>query len=320
MSWFVEHLHRDGSVLARVPVRGLQFTVGRSLDNDLILDDPHCAAHHARLTLLDDDRAELLDLGSINRIARQGGQPTGKLDVVNDQPIRIGQSIIRIRSSAWPLPPEQALSTRRPWVWALVGVALVLAHTAWRLWLSDTGEKSPPYLYGLSGMFLGLAVWSTAYALLGRLIGGVDRFFSHVLVASCGYLAGMLGNSALDLLAFATGWLWPAQIQQYVFIGIVALTVRAHLKLADPRHWHVTRWAVLLVAMGAMLVPLAQLWISSQRLTRIQVLENIEHPALRLASPSSVQQLSRSTAQLKAHADAARSTESGDDEFDSYDD
>ena len=48
MSWFIEHLHRDGSVLVRMLVPNEDpstrvFRIGRALDNDLILDDPHCA-------------------------------------------------------------------------------------------------------------------------------------------------------------------------------------------------------------------------------------------------------------------------------------
>ncbi len=75
MSWFVEHLHRDGSVLARVPVldSGLpesaaSIRIGRALDNDLVLDDPYCAAHHARLEIGIDGTARLVDLGTGNGI------------------------------------------------------------------------------------------------------------------------------------------------------------------------------------------------------------------------------------------------------------
>ena len=78
MTWVVELLHRDGSVMARVlaPTRvaslaeGAEIitvvTVGRALDNDLVLDDPHCAAHHARLEIADDNTARLIDLMSLN--------------------------------------------------------------------------------------------------------------------------------------------------------------------------------------------------------------------------------------------------------------
>ena len=73
MSWFIEHLHRDGSVLVRmlVPDDGEStrvFRIGRALDNDLILDDPHCAPHHAKLEIDANGVARLHDLGTSNGI------------------------------------------------------------------------------------------------------------------------------------------------------------------------------------------------------------------------------------------------------------
>ncbi|HWH73714.1 MAG TPA: FHA domain-containing protein, partial [Methylibium sp.] len=45
----VELLDRDGSVAHRIPVRRWPVTIGRAIDCDVVLDDPHVAAHHARL-------------------------------------------------------------------------------------------------------------------------------------------------------------------------------------------------------------------------------------------------------------------------------
>ena len=66
MSWFVEQLHRDGSVLARVAAVAPEMAgatasirIGRALDNDLVLDDSHCAAHHARLDISVDGRSAI---------------------------------------------------------------------------------------------------------------------------------------------------------------------------------------------------------------------------------------------------------------------
>ena len=42
----LEVLDRDGSVRHSVGVREWPLRVGRALDNDLVLDDPHTAAHH----------------------------------------------------------------------------------------------------------------------------------------------------------------------------------------------------------------------------------------------------------------------------------
>ena len=314
MTWFVEHIHRDGSVITRTAVSGTQIRIGRALDNDLVIDDAHCAGYHACLSIDADGHAVLEDLNTRNGIAPQRGPRAARYTVHNDAPFRLGLTSIRMRHSTWPVSPEMPLSVRAMWPFALVGLAVVVLHTAWKIWLGDVNEKSPPYLYGLFGVAAGLSVWSGMYALLGRLIGGVERFFTHLLVASCGYMIITLSDNVLHYVSFATAWLWPVRIEQYVTILLVALLVRAHLRVADPRHWPTMRWAVGLVAISAMLVPLAQLWISSQRLTDIQTLSSIEHPALRLAKPVGVTEVINSANVLKERVDTARTKDvNGDD-------
>lgn len=317
MTWVVEHLHRDGTVLARALVAGSDFRIGRALDNDLVLDDPHCAAYHAALRIDGSGAATLHDLETRNGIARIDGRRLTTHRVQDDAPFRLGESQIRLRHSSWPLALERPLN-RAVWPWAVAALTLALLYVAWTVWLGDVNEKSPPYLYALAGTAAAMAAWSGVYALLGRLISGVERYPRHLLIAACGFLILTAVGNGLELLAFATGWLWPMRIESYVWILIVALVVRAHLRVADPGHWPTLRWAIASVAALAMLVPIAQLWISSQRLTRVQTLQMIEHPSLRLARPSSAQDLTDSAVVLKARVDAARRDDRGDDDDEVY--
>ncbi len=323
MSWFIEHLHRDGSVMARLPVPnvddvGSVLRIGRALDNALVLDDPHCAPYHAELHIDADGHARLRDLGSANGIVAARNKRAAIHDIKNDAAYRLGQSLIRVRSSDWPLAPERSLSHRAVWPFALLALALVLAHGAWDLWLTDVQEKSPPYLYGLSALAAGLCLWSAMYALFGRLVAGVDRFFSHLAIACTGYLAGTLILNLLETLAFSMSWLWPARITEPVVIIVAAMTVRYHLRLADPRHWPKLRIGLAIVASLAIVIPLAQHWVSHHRLTDVQTLHAIEHPALRLASPVALEEFSASAASLKVRVDKARKKYDVDGDGDSY--
>jgi Inner membrane component of T3SS, cytoplasmic domain len=321
MSWFIEHLHRDGSVLMRVPVVAAVeassiIRIGRALDNDVVLDDPHCAPYHARLEVDADGTARLHDLGTSNGIVTARNKRVAIQEIKTDDPYRLGQSLIRVRSSTWPLAPERSLSRRAVWPLALLGLALALAYGAWKLWLGDVQEKSPPYLYGLSALAAGLCLWSSMYALFGRLVAGVDRFFSHLLIACTGYLAGTFILNVLETLAFSMSWLWPARITEPVVIIVAAMTVRYHLRLADPRHWPTLRIGLVVVATLAIVVPIAQQWVSHQRLTDVQTLHNIEHPALRLARPVPLQEFSASAASLKERVDKARKKNDADGDGD----
>lgn len=314
MKWFVEHLHRDGSVLARVPVQGDVFRIGRALDNDLVLDDLHTAAHHATLQPGTDGTASLRDLGSKNGIAPAKGKRREALLITDEQPVRVGQQLIRVRCSDWPLAPEIALSAGRFGVWATLALLGVVAYSLWELWLMDVQDKSPPYLYGISGVVGAVALWSTAYAVFGRLISGADRFTTHLLIACSGYLAAAVTSDLLDGLAFAAGWVWPLQIAQYVLIGVVAITVRAHLRQADPRHWPTTRWAWALVTLAVLFVPLTQEWISNRQLTSIQTMDVLSYPSLRMVAPTSITDFTQKATVLQQRADLAKEQEAGAEE------
>ncbi|HKX94724.1 MAG TPA: FHA domain-containing protein, partial [Methylibium sp.] len=45
----IELLDRDGAVAHRIPVRRWPVTIGRAIDCDVVLDDPHAAPHHATI-------------------------------------------------------------------------------------------------------------------------------------------------------------------------------------------------------------------------------------------------------------------------------
>lgn len=214
MTWYVEQLLRDGSTLSRLQVAddASAIRIGRALDNHVVLDDPHCAPYHATLELAADGTARLVDLNTQNGIIGGRNTRAPAFAVTDDAPYRLGQSNIRVRSSAWALPPEKVLSRRRVWLYALVAMLAVFAHAVWDIWLGDVQMKSPAYLNQLGGMALGLALWSSAYALFGRLITGSERFFSHLLIACSGYLTGTILLYLLELLSFSTSWLWPMQI------------------------------------------------------------------------------------------------------------
>ena len=326
MSWVVEQLHRDGSVLSRFAVaddaqaRTIRtVSIGRALDNDVILDDAHCAPHHAVLDISADGTARLRDLNTQNGIIA-GRNRRAAVHAVHtvesDEPFRLGHTQIRVRSSAWPLAPERALSRAAVWPLALLGLTLVLLRGAWEIWLRDVQDTSQTYIYELTFQAAALCAWSSVYALFGRLISGAERFFSHLLIAAIGLLTGTLILETLETLAFATAWLWPVRITQPVVVIVAAITVRYHLRLADPRHWPALRVAVVLVTALAIIVPLAQHWISRQRLTDVQTLHMLEHPALRIAQPVAMEAFSSAAGELKARVDKARTKD--DDDSDNF--
>lgn len=317
MTWFIELLHRDGTVVVRLlaPERG-GLRIGRALDNDLVLDDPYCAAYHARLEILADGSAQLFDMNTRNGIFNSKNQDAKELQsdgvtekvhhVSSDEPYRLGQSLIRVRSSEWELAAERIVSKREVWPLALLGFVVVLSRTAWSSWLTDTSEKTPEYLYALAGVTAILCLWSAMYAMFGRLVSGEQRFTSHLVIASIGFVLLDAVAGMMNLMAFSMSWLWPLRISYTLSILIVAGVVSFRLRLADPRHWKTLRIGVMTVAGLAIVIPVAQLWVSDRKLTDIQTIDLVEYSALRIAKPSSVSDFTQKTLSLKESVDEAR--------------
>jgi hypothetical protein len=313
-------LQRDGSVLHRQHVAAMvddgaarseseplptEIAIGRALNNDFVLDDPHVAPYHATLHVTPHG-ATLIDLSSVNGIVRGRKERARSFEVKSGDVFRIGNVQLRLRTLESSLAPEVPLSRRLIWPWALLMLSLVLGHAAYEMWLSHVGESTPAYLNRLSGDALAICVWSGAYALLGRLISGAERFFTHLLIASTGVLTAELLMKFLSVLAFSTSALFPLQIEHIVIVLVVAFTIRAHLRVADLRHWPTLRYAVAIVAVGAIVIPMAQKWVSHDRITDIQTLSTIHHPAFQLTAPESVESFTVSMNELKARTDALK--------------
>jgi len=77
----VEVLDRDGRVRQAQPVHGWPLRIGRAIDNDLVLDDPHVAAHHAAVEQAHDGTLQLRVLPGRNgmrsgrRLLPAGAEP-----------------------------------------------------------------------------------------------------------------------------------------------------------------------------------------------------------------------------------------------------
>jgi hypothetical protein len=318
MTWAIEVLHRDGTAIERLLIADpgneeiKTIRIGRALDNDLIVDDAHCAAHHAQIAITATGTT-LTAIDTVNGITAPNGKSVRTLAIENDKPFKLGQVQIRVRSDRWLLAAEVPLQRRAVWPLALVLLGVVFVKESWDIWLTDNGTRRPEYLYTLAAAAAGLGAWSAAYTVFGRLVSGTQRFFHHLAIACTGFLAGTVLLHAMDTLAFASAWLWPVQIHQPVVVLVAALTVRAHLRLADPRHWPGLRYAVVLVAALAIIIPIAQQTISNSRWSPIESTAVLKHPALRLVSPGTISDISKRQTELRTRADALKAKkEDGD--------
>ena len=293
----VDVLDRDGQPRQSFTVRQWPLTIGRGLDNDVVLSDPHVAAHHLTiaatehglaLTLADTHNGALLGRkrlrsGESALLAADGARPDGI-------EFTIGRSHLRLRLAELALAPELPLApagslARRALPIVLATLALIGA-TLFSTYLdADPEGLTRAVGNALLTRMVGAAIWCTAWALMSKTFTRQAHFGWHVRVFVCASLALLVVGTLPALLAFAFSWPW---LTDFGFVGTIAVVATAlyfHLLAVEPARHRQLRWvAVTCAVVGVALT----LWFNVQRSDQFGEELYMNHlfpPALRLARP-----------------------------------
>jgi uncharacterized membrane protein YdfJ with MMPL/SSD domain/pSer/pThr/pTyr-binding forkhead associated (FHA) protein len=87
-----------------------EIVIGRDEDCDLVLDDEQVSRHHASISALPDGRAVLVDLGSSNGTFIGGVRADGPVELEGDERIRIGDTVITVRSAGRTVIASQTMT------------------------------------------------------------------------------------------------------------------------------------------------------------------------------------------------------------------
>lgn len=315
VTW-IEVLSRHREVVMRQRVLASTLTIGRAYDNDLVLDDPHVAAHHLRLVRDDAGAWVAEDLGSVNRLY-VAGERTRRERVVLDAgtTLRIGTTDLRVRSSQHGVPAERPLLRNAPnWPIALACFVPVFALALLELWLGETTEpKLIRYLTPLLALAAMVAIWASAWSVLSRIFTGHARYGLHLLIVGAGLLLYTLYAQLAEFGAFALSW---TALARFVYVGAwlaFAAVCFAHLRALGNTRLPIKALAVL--ALAALGIGMQSLKLSEWRSNTGQpvILQRLQPPSLRIASAHSETEFFASAVNLKAGLDKARSEEPAGD-------
>ncbi len=303
------------------------LTLGRALDNHVVLDDPHVAAHHAVLSPDEDGQLMVLPLPSRNGVLLDGVllggiHATARTPVpAKGAVLQLGATRLRLRLPATVLAaeqplPRQASAGRLATAGLMLGVfLLLLADHALTL---DPGGDYAAWLPAFVGLPAALLTWCGLWALMSKLFQHRFDFSGHLRIL----LPWMLAITLADLLwpqaaaAIAAPWLWKlgAPLQALLAAGLV----RAHLAHVLPLHQRSVNLGVaaMLVVGGAL--SLAGTWRSTDSLSPAPYMSTLPMPALRLAgtvpSATLVQDMAPLAAQLAQRVNKARKDEEDEGE------
>jgi FHA domain len=248
----VELLGRDGRVALVQRVIQWPVRIGRSPACDIVLDDAHIAAEHAELQAGADGRVLLRLLDT-----RNGGAVAGKRLAAGEEAtlpaggaFQLAGSVLRLRTSADELAPEQTLVLSPVRHWALLP-ALILAMLLFQ-WVDRWSESDPDarwvdYATPLLAPLAFLLAWAGLWSLASQIFQHRFPFTTHLrrvllvtvslqllewLLPALAYSLSLPRLMALDSLAFPLAcaaliaWhahlVWPGA-QRTLNIGIAAL-------------------------------------------------------------------------------------------------
>lgn len=217
-------------------------TLGRGYDNDIILQDMHISAAHARIDLRD-GRWVLTDLGSLNGTfinddPKRAGAP---VTLNSGDRLRIGELEISVYSAQHPIDAAVKAMKARPWlntlqkpllVWGLFALALATLGT-WT-YLETWSEEVTLAVFGTMLMAAGIAVvWAGLWSVVGRLLIHKSCFRGHLAFISLFMLCSIICWYVASYITFLTSESWiSVAIDSLINMALLAFFVFGNLALA----------------------------------------------------------------------------------------
>ncbi len=314
---FVEQLTSDGEVIHRHKISQLPIRLGRAYDNDIILDDPHTAAHHAQIELNQLDELIISDLDSVNGITQANNRESFFV-VDGDAVYRLGHTLLRIRTPDYQVTAEQANVGNLRWEGVLpmlAGFALLLTTGLLTTWLSDLNQGTlSKYLLELVSV-VGFALgWSGIWAVFSKLFNGQARFGRHLFIVSLGLSGLELWNMLSSMLAYAFSWETLAHFTVHPLIFISAITLYFHMRTAGNKRPGRLKLYLLALALVGSGISMTKQYQSSNHLGDALYLNQLYPPALRLSSDISLTDFMENVDALKSKVDSNRKDAADKDE------
>jgi len=323
----IEVLERDGRVRRGFLVTRWPVTLGRALDNDVVIDDPHVAAHHCSIVQGPAGEAGsplLLQVGATRNGVQVGPRTLVEGEAAALPPLgeafQIGGTRLRVRLPGDPLEPERPLGLAttgaHPFVIGACAIALwALVLIEHGIYL-DPGSSLTDWLMPLLAWPLGALGWCVVWGIGSKLFQHRFEFWAHFSILMKGLLAVAVLDVLLPLLAYALSWEWLSRVSPVVSALVAAATLYRHAVLVVPA----TRWVIGAGIAGCLLVAGAVLgtlnYQRSDRLFTDPYMATLPPPVFRIAPGATVKEFVGESTALRDRLDrrAAEDEHKGQDD------
>ena len=310
----------------RIMLTGEQrtFTIGRSVEADVTLDDAYAAALHARVEIMPDGKILASDLGSVNGIVIAGkSHKAATALAIPDGTLQIGRTRLRIRTAHETLAPEypdqlRPASILRDSAWIAGAGALVGGmQLAYGNWLGAPRDLATVIVTTLISGVLAVGAWVAFWALLSRVMQGEWRWLRHaaIFLGIAAVFVAIEGMLELGWFVFSL----PHWSTRAAWVGAVAFGCALYLHLMHASNLSARRAALIAFIMPLLSGGTGQ-WVQARYQMRdvnhIATSVRIYPPSLRLRAAGAVDDYFRGTVALRDAADKTRKALRADDDED----
>ena len=319
----IECFEREGRAARVLDVWQWPLSLGRALDNHLVLDDPFVAAHHACIEAPPEGGLRLQVLHTTNGVRVDGrwhGAGASVALPAQGATLQIGNSPLRLRLPGETLAPEKPLPTHgSAWMPLALG-ALLYASVVTRHGIGlDPGAEISAWLPAVLGMPALVAGWCAVWALMSKLFRHRFDFSGHLRIV----LPWLLGIEASEILCqqlgAMLGWPWLWRLASPAVVVLLALLMRAHLLHVLPQHGRSLSAALAAALAVGGGISLHLTYRATDRLSRPAYMSTLPLPALHQAARTDAARLVQDMAPI-AEALARRVQRARDDEAENGED
>jgi Inner membrane component of T3SS, cytoplasmic domain len=344
--------HASGQASRYFEVHHWPITIGRALDNDLILTDEYVAPHHARLAQ-EGDRISLHVLESSNGVRLEDGaiipaNTTAAIEV--QQSAALGLSTIRVLDDAVSRLPEKPLSElsaetsatksdAKPRAAALVpsrswgstlgwlgGLVLVLIAEGF---VSNNPENFVLNSAKLIGTYIGgFVLWALVWGLLSKVFSGTVNFGAHFFAVVKAAILTQLVLWHLHAAGFAFSMPFLSQFDSVIVIIAFGWLIANHLKIAlgddvgtsfTHKSGRRVQYGVISLVIAAIALSVGVRYSNTGRITDGLYLSTFLPTSWRLHAAKSPEALDQGMAALKIRTDSQLNKDANEPDTDSED-
>jgi hypothetical protein len=302
----IEALDRDGHPRQVLRVAQWPVRIGRAIDCDFVLDDPHVAAHHATLEWRDDG-LHVVPAATVNgvRLGASVIAPGSAPLLPSSGLLALGATTLRVRLAGDVLAPERRFVDlhkyeRRHAVQLAALIAIAAVWEGFIQWLT-TVPGTPGSALAMSYLAKPalLVLWAAAWAIGSMLFQHRFAFWPHMRVALTWLLVGALTEAATAQVAFALSMPFFEKLGHVVFVGAIAMMLWRHMGLVLPQRRRPVALAIAgAVAVGGCLLLVGRS-VQQEPLVGDLYLGTISLPGVRVVKPVSTDAFVKSAAPLE---------------------